>query len=339
MDALRHTTWAIALAVLALTGCSFTESDEISQPPATRLPNSGPAATSTTASSGAKTLVALDPDEFPAPSSGSTANGAKELIALLSSDETAADLPQSDGRYELSDRVIVAQPETVHGLRKLGMLPTAVTAEVPLMTEAEPTDVGRTDGPVMEQASLGTDGGSDPADPQPPTRRSKRTGTMVIPAEGPVRLIVTGTPSCCGFALARRDGAYSIEITTTADDGPNTVHLMVVGGTEPVAELPEGEEFIPPAATAVPLTDLEHPSMTFPPDLVEGGGPSVTDPPPNPEKRATVQLPPPVPPGTWCGYLAARSVPFSEVVQIWNQLGRPGHMDADNNGIPCETRY
>jgi len=27
------------------------------------------------------------------------------------------------------------------------------------------------------------------------------------------------------------------------------------------------------------------------------------------------------------------------MVVIWNQLGRPAHMDADGNGIPCETRY
>ena len=40
--------------------------------------------------------------------------------------------------------------------------------------------------------------------------------------------------------------------------------------------------------------------------------PGVTDPPADPDKRASVELPPPAPPGSWCGYLAMRAVPFDD---------------------------
>jgi type IV secretory pathway VirJ component len=335
MSKLRHARCAAAILLVAFTGCSFTESDEISRPNETALPTSGPAASSTTAPSGAKALKALGDGEQPTRGTGPTAKNVNGLLLHLASAATAADLPTTDGRYELTGRVIVAQRDTADGLRSLGRLPTAVTADVPLVAEPTPADAKLS----AQPASLGDGGGADSvAEVTAAPAKQVRTGSMVIPADGPVRLVVTDTPKCCGFALVRHNGAYSVEVTTTAD-GPDTLHLIAVSGKDPVAEVKEGEKFIPPAATAVPIGELAIPSMTFPPGLVTNGQSAVTNPPPNPEKRASVKLPPPVPPGSWCGYLALRSVPFGETVAIWNQLGRPGHMDADGNGIPCETRY
>jgi hypothetical protein len=48
-----------------------------------------------------------------------------------------------------------------------------------------------------------------------------------------------------------------------------------------------------------------------------------------------------VPPaaGLFCRDLAAQGATYGEAVAYWWYYGRPARMDADNNGIPCETVY
>ena len=43
--------------------------------------------------------------------------------------------------------------------------------------------------------------------------------------------------------------------------------------------------------------------------------------------------------GLYCRDLAARGASYSEAVRYWWYYGMPDRMDADKNGIPCETVY
>ncbi|MEZ5371410.1 MAG: hypothetical protein R2704_01395 [Microthrixaceae bacterium] len=98
--------------------------------------------------------------------------------------------------------------------------------------------------------------------------------------------------SCCSFTLVRRAGAFSVEVTR-AGDTPDTLHVVAVPGIDPIVEEGSAEKYVPPAATAKPIGDVAIPDMTMP---NSARPPDITDPPPSPEKRATVELPPPVPP-------------------------------------------
>lgn len=46
-----------------------------------------------------------------------------------------------------------------------------------------------------------------------------------------------------------------------------------------------------------------------------------------------------VPAGLFCRDLAARGLSYAEAVAYWWTMSQPARMDADSNGIPCETVY
>lgn len=314
---MRRAFWVTAVAVVLAAGCSFTESDEISRPGSDAVATSGSASTTTAKPSGAEPLSKLAEGEVAEPGTGIAAGDQATLVMQLASKDTAADLPDVDGRYDLTDRVIVAPPGVIDGLVAWGRLPAAVTTDI---------SFAATDGAEVAQGIRGSAAGETPV--------ASGSGSMVVPGNGPLRLVVEEA-SCCSFTLVRRAGAFSVEVTR-AGETPDTLHVVAVPGIDPIVEEGSAEKYVPPAATAKPIGDVAIPDMTMP---NSARPPDITDPPPSPEKRATVELPPPVPAGSWCGYLALRGVPFDEAVGIWNGLGRPGHMDADGNGIPCETRY
>lgn len=329
---LRRSRTVIVIVIALTAGCNFSDSNQISQPEGspTSTKNSGPS--TTVAPSGATALKVIVDGVYPEPVESASVNTVKELKAQLSSSDTAADLPTTDGRYDLGDRVIVAPRALIDDLVESGELPDAVTADVSFAVpeDAPGADVPATDGPAATAQGIRR-GASAPAKPH-------RSGSMVIPATGPVRLVVADSADCCGIALVRQAGAYSVEVTNSVD-GPKTLHVVAVPGLKPIVKKQKDSDYVPPAATAVPIGKVAIPGMTVPEPKETKRPPGVTDPPASPEKRASVELPPPVPPGSWCGYLALRGVSFDEVVAIWNELGRPDHMDADANGIPCETRY
>ena len=43
--------------------------------------------------------------------------------------------------------------------------------------------------------------------------------------------------------------------------------------------------------------------------------------------------------GEYCKWLADSGYTFSQATATFYSLGSPDHMDADKNGIPCESRY
>lgn len=45
------------------------------------------------------------------------------------------------------------------------------------------------------------------------------------------------------------------------------------------------------------------------------------------------------PPGLFCRDLRAKGFSYSAAVDYWRNNGQPDQMDADRNGIPCETVY
>lgn len=46
-----------------------------------------------------------------------------------------------------------------------------------------------------------------------------------------------------------------------------------------------------------------------------------------------------LPRGLFCRDLKAMNYSWSDAILYWNSWGRPANMDADLNGIPCETVY
>ena len=46
-----------------------------------------------------------------------------------------------------------------------------------------------------------------------------------------------------------------------------------------------------------------------------------------------------VPAGERCLWLYNNDYSYEQAQEIWDRLGRPADMDADGNGIPCESRY
>lgn len=46
-----------------------------------------------------------------------------------------------------------------------------------------------------------------------------------------------------------------------------------------------------------------------------------------------------LPAGLFCRDLRAKGYSYVEAVEYWRHHGRPDRMDADRNGVPCETVY
>ena len=53
----------------------------------------------------------------------------------------------------------------------------------------------------------------------------------------------------------------------------------------------------------------------------------------------SVEVPVTLPSGLLCRDLSARGVSYPDAVSYWWNEGAPDRMDADLNGIPCETVY
>ena len=100
----------------------------------------------------------------------------------------------------------------------------------------------------------------------------------------------------------------------------------------------------PPSSIAAPKTTTLGPTTTvattttLPTTTTRPTTTTTTTPPP---------IPPPAPPGPvraqpdglFCRDLKARGYNFRQALAYWNANGRPARMDADGNGIPCETVY
>jgi hypothetical protein len=57
------------------------------------------------------------------------------------------------------------------------------------------------------------------------------------------------------------------------------------------------------------------------------------------ELPPSMTVPSALPVGLFCRDLSARGVSYADAVSYWWGEGAPNRMDADLNGIPCETVY
>ncbi len=77
------------------------------------------------------------------------------------------------------------------------------------------------------------------------------------------------------------------------------------------------------------------------------GSPGPADPPPSPTLTPSpTPTPTPtadpvaaLPPGLYCRDLYPKGVSYPDALRYWEREGRPERMDADGNGVPCETVY
>jgi hypothetical protein len=86
-----------------------------------------------------------------------------------------------------------------------------------------------------------------------------------------------------------------------------------------------------PSSSAAPKTTT----------LVSTRPPSTTTTIPTTTTRPTTSTAPTTAPpaGLFCRDLVARGYPYRDALAYWNANGRPARMDADGNGVPCETVY
>lgn len=114
----------------------------------------------------------------------------------------------------------------------------------------------------------------------------------------------------------------------------STPETVVVVSEVPATSVPETTP-PPETTTAAPPTTvivIQAPEST--PETVPG---YVT--PPAYDNVSPISIPSWVEPGTYCRWLATNGYSADEAAATFASLGRPSHMDADKNGIPCETVY
>ncbi len=117
--------------------------------------------------------------------------------------------------------------------------------------------------------------------------------------------------------------------------------VALAAGAAGAALLLGGEDDDEVAATRSPTTTTESTTVTTEP--VVGSD----EPEPSPARRPTGVAPPPagadnrdpalLPSGLFCRDLAADGYSYAAAIEYWRVEGMPDRMDADRNGIPCET--
>lgn len=166
--------------------------------------------------------------------------------------------------------------------------------------------------PVVSAAEV-DDPPTDPDVPAvTPTGGGRRVAVLVAAA---VVVALLGAGAALVFlggdddeeVAANRDPTTTTEATTTTADATTTTATV-----ESVGE---------PATTKPPAA--RRPTTSAPP----------------PPAGATNRDPALLPSGLFCRDLAAQDYSYAAAVEYWRIEGMPDRMDADRNGIPCETVY
>ncbi len=106
------------------------------------------------------------------------------------------------------------------------------------------------------------------------------------------------------------------------------------GGDESAEPKPQKNTPLQTTSTA-PTSPSTFPATTIAPTTTRPPAPN-TVPATGP---TAVSIPASVPIGQRCMWLAESGYSFAEAAVTFDALGLPADMDADNDGIPCETRY
>ena len=159
-----------------------------------------------------------------------------------------------------------------------------------------------------------------PAPPPPPPPGAAMPSTpYVAPPPPPQRR----TATVVGIAAA---GVVAVVLLALLLAG-------LVGGddddTEPVA----GQDEITTTTRLTTTTTTRPPSTTTTVTTTTTAAPTTT--PPNTTAPPSTGLPA----GLYCRDLKARGLSYAAAVDYWYRQGEPSRMDADGNGVPCETVY
>lgn len=112
----------------------------------------------------------------------------------------------------------------------------------------------------------------------------------------------------------------------------------------PTASVLAAQETRPPSSSAqpTPVSAAADAVVPAPPPSPTTPAPALTPVPP-PQAAPPVAAPPAVPAalggGLFCKDLRAAGHSYAQAVDYWYAEGAPDRMDADLNGIPCETVY
>lgn len=130
-------------------------------------------------------------------------------------------------------------------------------------------------------------------------------------------------------------GLGSKDSETAETKAPQTVVVVsevpapTAAPTDPPATLPPTTQ--PPQTVVVVQGPQQAPQTVV--RVIDRGGSS------GGSTSGAVSIPTYVEPGDYCGWLADNGYTFSQAEATYYSLGSPDHMDADHNGVPCETRY
>lgn len=139
--------------------------------------------------------------------------------------------------------------------------------------------------------------------------------------------------ACLGLAggVLAGCGLGSTKDETAETQAPQTVVVVsevpapTPAPTDPPATLPPATQA--PQTVVVVQRPQQSPQTVV--RVVDGGG----------STTGAVSVPTYVEPGDYCAWLADNGYSFGQAQATYYSLGSPDHMDADKNGVPCETRY
>lgn len=230
-------------------------------------------------------------------------------------------------------------------------IPAAPLSPAAARPAAEPpadTDVTRVDHAPPTPAGVATPGPSAPTgggppdgpDEAPPAMTTRGAATWI--AVGGVVVLVVVIAVLVGLLALRSDrseddvvagegGSTTRRSTTDGSDATTTPASASTGSTTARPSVTTAPATTTPT-TAAPTTSTRPPTTTAPP--------TTSAPPPTTSPTPSTISPDDDPPnGLLCRDLAGRGLDYPTAVAYWFQEGQPERMDADLNGIPCETVY
>lgn len=165
--------------------------------------------------------------------------------------------------------------------------------------------------------------------PVPPPAFQPQGGTGPIPAVGtPGYPGYPGVPT--GAAPSNRGLWIALAILST---------IVVIGAVVAAVLLLRGSDTTTSGTLPATSSPTSSSSSSTTTSLPATTAPAVTAPATTAPPPQTVPTVGSLPGGLYCKDLAARGVGYSDAVRYYKREGYPDRMDADGNGIPCETVY
>lgn len=176
---------------------------------------------------------------------------------------------------------------------------TPMDATMPIPVLAPPVAVPTLE-PPLAPPPLNFENGAPPVPSQPSPPGGNRTPLIVA------IVVVAAVIGGLGAFIATRDGSTTAATVSDSTAIPTTLPATTEAPT-----------------TAVPITEVP---------ITAAPAPAAAPPAPAEDVRS-------LPAGLFCRDLNGRGFSYSAAVDYWRKNGNTDQMDADKNGIPCETVY